>query len=195
MPHLLAVTCSRQQRKHALSLHPHISGAALADFHIGRVTGFAVKSCIGKDDHSPFKGFQQRVKFRLRDVSCRCLPAHHRSPFIQHHTKFASNNPARIRLAFLADALRLQKAHLAHWVTKLNTKQVSDTQYGGFGQKKRRPVLVGVEQMSQATAFRQVGKQRQIIALDSAIERSGRCAFQGKQQSAGDDLGGIEFGL
>ena len=56
-------------------------------------------------------------------------------------------------------------------------------------------VLMGVEQTSKASALRQVGKQQQIITLDSAIERSGRCAFQSKQQSAGDDLGGIEFGL
>src|SRR6185295_8874370 len=172
MGHSLAVTHSRQQRKDALDHHPHIPCAALTNLDILWVAGFAMKSCIGTDNHSTFKPFQQRMKFRVRDVGGGGLPGADRSPLIQHHTEFAANNPARIRFAFLADALTLGETQFSDRMTELNAKRISDAEDGRFSQKSGCPGLMGFEQAKQTCALWQMRKQRQVVALEPAIEMS-----------------------
>ena len=195
MLHLLAVTYPRQQRKDTFNDHPHVPCPALADFHILRVTRLTMKSRVGTDDHSPLKVLQQRVKFGVRDIGRLGLPGRHRPPLVQHDTEFAANNPARIRFAFLADALTLREPQFSDRMTELNAERIRHAQQRRLGQKERRPPLVSFEQPSQASAFRQMGKQRQVIALDPAIEMAQGGAFESEEQSEGDDLARIEFGL
>src|ERR1700742_2107444 len=195
MLHLLALTHSRHQRKHALDHHPHIPSAALADFHILRVAIFAMKSRVRTDDHSSCKRFQQRMELRVRDIGCRRLPTADRPPLIQHHTEFAADDPARIRLALLANSPTLRETQFPDRMTELNAERIGDPQDGGLSQKSSGPVLVRVEEAKQAGALRQMRKQRQVIAPEPAIEMSGGGAFESKEQGERNDLAGVEFGL
>lgn len=195
MPHLLTVTDSGQQRKNALDHHPHIPRATLTDFHILGVACFAMKTAVGADDHLSCKYFEQRLEVRVREIRRRRLPADDQAPSIQHHAEFATNDPARIRLAFLADALALGKAQLSDWMTEFDAKRVGHAQDGGRSQKAGSPSAMRLESSPQAGALRQIGKQGQVIAFPPTIKISGGGAFKGKEQGQSDHFTRIEFGL
>lgn len=168
---------------------------ATADFHVLRVAGFAMKSAIRADNHSSFKRFEQPMEFRVRDIGRRGLPTADRSPLIQHHTEFATDERAQIRLAFLANSLPLRETQFPDRMTELNAERISDTQDDRLRQKSTGPVLVSVEKAKQARALWQMGKRRQVIAPEPAIKMSGGGAFESKEQGERNNFARIKFGL
>ncbi len=96
MPHLLALTTARQQRKYALDDHSPIPLATLTDFDILGIAAFRVKARISTNHHFFFKLSQKRVKLNVRNICRRGLKTANKPEFIQHHAQFPANYPARI---------------------------------------------------------------------------------------------------
>jgi len=138
MQHVFAVSDSGQQREDAFDQHADIPGAALANLEILRITFFAMKARIGADDHASGKLLKQRVKLGVRDIGGGRLPSHDQAPLIQDHAKFATHNPARVRLTFLSKTLTFGEAQCSDRMTQLNPKRVRHAQHGRFGKEARR---------------------------------------------------------
>lgn len=125
---------------------------------------------------------------RVVDIGCCTVPLDDQAPLIQQQPQLATNNPLRIRQAFLADLLRA--ALLSDGVQKLNTIAVGHTQDGRVSQKPGGPIAMRTHEAKQARAFGQAGEQMQIIAFEPAIKGTRAAPHDGKQQDQGDQLAG-----
>jgi hypothetical protein len=78
---------------------------------------------------------------------------------------------------------------------QFNPVAINDTQQAGLNQKAVGPDLMGREQAKQSGAFRQIGKERQVIPFQPTVELPIAYPFQSKQHSQCDNLTGVELRL
>lgn len=135
MIHLFPIANSSEQGKDAFHDHSHIRRTAFTDFDALRIAIARVKACVAANNHSLFEFCEQRLKICIRNICRVCCKATDESAFVQYDTKSTSKYPARIRFAFLSDALFLGKSKFPNRMTKLNAKRIWHTDYCRFSQK------------------------------------------------------------
>src|SRR5262249_40498259 len=80
-------------------------------------------------------------------------------------------------------------------VNQLNPVAIGDAQHRWCRHKPRRPRRVRFAEPGQASALRHLGKQRQVVACQPAIEGPSPSAFEGIQQGQRHDCTGIQLGV
>src|SRR5262247_1637505 len=193
MAHFLTMEDRGEHRQHRFHQHPRIPGATRTDFHIDGIPGLRMEPGIGQDDHRVGKLGNQRLKMRIVDVGGGAIPRTDQTPLVQDKTKFPTDNPSMITLAFLANLGRA--ASFPHGMDQLDPIGVRHSQHGGGGQKPGGPRRVRLEEPGQAGALRHLGKQRPVVARQPAIESPRPAAFDGIQQGQRHDFTGVEFGV
>jgi hypothetical protein len=148
---------------------------------------------IGQDDHRVGELGNQGVKMRVMDIGCGVVPGANQPPLVQDKTQFAAHNPPMIALPFFANLS--WAASFPHRVDQLDPIAVCDTQHGRRREKAGGPRRVRLEEPCQASALWHLGKQRQVVAPQPAVERAGSSAFDGIQQGQRHDFTGIQFGV
>ena len=180
MAHFLAMEDRGEHRQHGFHQHARIPGATRTDFHISRVPGLRMESRIGQDNHLAVKLGNQGVKMRVVDVGGGTVPGANQAPLVHDETELATDNPPMIAQALLADLGGA--APFAHGVDQLDPVGVRHPQHGGGSQRPCGPRRVRLEEPGQAGPLWHLGKQRQGVACQPAVEGAGPAAFDGMQQ-------------
>ena len=193
MHDFLEVADERQHRQDGLHQHALLPLAPLTEFQVGGIALRGMEGGITQDNHPPIHLLNQPLKGVIRDIGRGTRPPHDQSPLIEEQTEFPADNPAMVRHAFAADLLGT--AAFADGVNQLDAVCVNDPKHGRSGQEDLRPVLVRREEAAEPGALGEAGKQGPRVARHLAMERPVPHAFEGMQQSQGDDLTGPEVRL
>ena len=194
MHHLLEMADRREHRQYCLNEHPLIPFTPLAQAQVVWMPVGFVKALVGKDHHLLSSLLYHLLEgAAVMDVGGITAPVHDQAQVIEQEAELAAHDPASIGEAFLADLLLA--APFSAGMDQLDSIAVDDAEqrrccHEGCGQ-----VPMAVEQTEQASALRQLWKQRPVISFKPTIEGAIADAFEGKEQRQGDDFAGIQIPL
>ena len=196
--HVLDVTHRVQHGEHSLYNHAGVPPAPLTHHHVTGVASILreqIETVIGQYCHLLLKLSYHRVEGRVVYVGGVTVPPTHQTPLVEHQAKFASHYPTMIAKAFLADLASLFAASRPVWVQQLNAVGVCHSQDGRVSHEVLGPILMGVKQAEQTSAFRHRGEQRQVISVQPSVKSSIAHAFDGEQQRQRHYLAWVKIGL
>jgi hypothetical protein len=173
--HLLAMKHRDQHRPHRFHQPPRVPGPAGTDLHIGGIAGLRMETRIDQDNHAVVTLDNQGVKMRGVDVRGGTVPGADQALLVHDETEFVTHNPPMIAFPLLA--YLGQAASLPHGVDQRDALAVRHPQQRRRCQKAGGPRRVGLEEPGQAGPLRHLGKQRQRVARQPAIERAHPAAF------------------
>ena len=192
-PAFLAMENSRPHRQHRFDQHPRVPGPTRTDFPIGGITGLGMEAGICQDHHPVIKLGNQGVKMGVVHIGGGAVPGTHQAPLVQDEAELPADNPAMIALPLLAYLIGTPS--FAHRVDQLDARGVRHAEHRGGGQKPCGPRRGRLQEPCQARTLRHVGKQRQGVARQPALEGAGPTTFDGIQQRQRHDFTRREFGV
>ena len=123
--HVLEVTDIGEHRKNGFDDHAHVPYTWLTEAQVGGMPVLFSEAGVREDDHLVSELVNQMLKgCAIIDIRGVTLPVDNAPQVIQHEAELAADNPALIRLAFLADLPCT--APLPSWVQQFNAITVND---------------------------------------------------------------------
>ncbi len=108
VPQMLEFTDLREQRENRFNQHPPLPLAARANLQVFRLICSAAEASVGKDNHFVAHPFDERQKFRVRNIRRLDRPIGDESEFVRQDAELAADYPPPRSKTFASDALSMR---------------------------------------------------------------------------------------